>query len=160
MSSSTHDLQVHADATGAKGGTESQGIGRSRGGLTTKLHVSVDALGLPLWVTPTPGQWGTPQGGLISGLTGVAQVIADAAYDADHFREFIRDELGAEAQIPSNPSRTRASPLDRALYAERRLIENFFNRLNASAGSPCAAKRPLAAFIAFVHLACAMDWLR
>ena len=56
---------------------------------------------------PTPGQWGdAPQAAaLVFGLTGVAHVIADAAYNADHFRALIRDGLEAEAQIPSNPSR-------------------------------------------------------
>lgn len=122
----------------------------------------MDALGLPLRITPTPGQWGdAPQAAaLISGLTGVAYVIADAAYDADHFRDLIRDGLGAEAQIPSNPSRTRACPLDRALYAERRLIENFFNRLKRFRRIALRCEKTLTSFMAFVHLACAIDWLR
>ena len=87
-------------------------------------------------------------------------MIADAAYDADHFRDLIRDGLGAEAQIPSNPSRTRACQLDRALYAERRLIENFFNRLKRFRRVALRCEKTLTAFMGFVHLACAMDWLR
>lgn len=49
--------KVHADATGAKG-AEAAAIGRSRGGLTTKLHGVVDAIGLPLRIHPTPGDHG------------------------------------------------------------------------------------------------------
>ena len=104
----------------------------------------MDALGLPLRIMPTPGQWGdAPQAAaLVSGLAGIAHVVADAAYDADHFRDLIRDGLGAEAQIPSNPLRTRACPLDRALYAERRLIENFFNRLKRFRRIALRCERP------------------
>lgn len=45
----------------------------------------------------TPGQWGdSPQArGLIEGLPGVGHVFMDAAYDADHLRLFIAQELGA-----------------------------------------------------------------
>jgi putative transposase len=130
--------------------------------LTTKLLAFVDALGLPLRILPTPGQWGDcPQAAaLIEGFDGVGHVIADAAYDADHFRRLIRDNLDAEAQIPSNPSRAGALPLDRALHAERRLIENFFNRLKRFRRIALRCEKTLPAFMAFVHLACAMDWLR
>ena len=38
-------VQVHQKATGAKGGLQAQAIGRSRGGLTTKIVALVDALG-------------------------------------------------------------------------------------------------------------------
>ena len=39
--------KAHADASGAKRGAETHAIGRSKGGLTTKIHASVDALGMP-----------------------------------------------------------------------------------------------------------------
>jgi transposase len=53
--------------------------------LTTKVQAAVDALGLPIRFTITPGQWGDcPQAqGLIAGLKGIGHVMADAAYDAD-----------------------------------------------------------------------------
>ena len=68
-----------------KRGTQAQAIGRSKGGLTTKVQAAVDALGLPIRFTITPGQWGDcPQAqGLIAGLKGIGHVMADAAYDAD-----------------------------------------------------------------------------
>ncbi|MDQ1155836.1 transposase [Sphingomonas sp. SORGH_AS 950] len=84
-----------------KGGAEAAAIGRSRGGLTTKLHAAADAIGLPIRIHPTPGQRGdAPQAlDLLKGLRGVGHVIADAAYDADPLRIFIADDLGATAQI-------------------------------------------------------------
>ena len=98
----------------SKRGLEAAGIGRSKGGLTTKIHAAVDALGLPAGFTITPGQWGDcPQArGLIEGLEGVGHVIMDAAYDADHLRAFIADDPGATAQIKQNPTRSRRSPID------------------------------------------------
>ena len=73
--------KAHADATRARGGTKAQGIGRSPGGLTTKIHAAVDALGLPVRLIPTEGQHGDcPQAaGLLKGLQDVGHVIADAS---------------------------------------------------------------------------------
>lgn len=93
-------------------------------------------------------------------MPSVAHVIADAAHDADPFRSLIRDGLRAEAQFPSNPSRARPCPLDAQLYAESRLIETFFNRLKRFRRIALRCEKTLPAFMGFVHLACAMDWLR
>ena len=60
----------------------SQALGRSRGGLTTKIHMLADALGRPLRFIVTAGQVGdiTQAPALIDGQTGDA-VLADKAYD-------------------------------------------------------------------------------
>lgn len=96
-------------------------IGRSRGGLTTKLHAAVDAMGLPIRIHPAPGQHGdSPQAkALLTGLKGAGHVIADAACDADPLRTFIADVLGATAQIKVNPSRIGKPPTDWRLCKER-----------------------------------------
>jgi len=82
-------------------------MGRSKGGLTTKIHAAVYALGLPIRTAITPGQWGdNPQArGLIEDLKGVTHVIMDAAHDADHLGTLIADDLGATAHIKQNPTR-------------------------------------------------------
>ncbi len=92
-------------ATAGWQGAEAHAIGRSKGGLSTKIHASVDALGLPIRIVITPGQWGDcPQArGLIEGLTGVGHVMADAAYDADHLRQFIVDDLGGNGANQAKP---------------------------------------------------------
>jgi hypothetical protein len=58
---------------------EAHSIGRSKGGLTTKIQASVDVLGLPIRIVITPGHRGDcPQAcGLIEGLMGVDHVMAD-----------------------------------------------------------------------------------
>jgi transposase len=146
----------------AQGGAPAQGIGRARGGLTTRLEAAVDALGLPVRLIPTPGQAGDcPQAAaLIDGLKGVGHVIADAAYDSDVLRGKIEDELGAEAQIRANPSRAIKAPLDPDLYAERHKVENFFQRIKRFRRIALRCEKTLASFMGFVFIVSALDWLR
>src|SRR3546814_3910649 len=87
-------------------------------------------------------------------------VIADAAYDADPLRAFIADDLGATAQIKANPSRTAKPPIDWRLYKERHQVECFFNKLKRFRRIALRCEKTISAFMGFVHLACAMIWLR
>ena len=130
---SKRGLEVHAIRCPAGDCRQSPRGGRSRGGLTTRIHAAVDALGLPIRVLITPGHWGEcPQArGLPEGLEGVGHVIADAGCDADHLRDFIATELGATAQIKQNPSRSGPKLIDWMLDKERNLVERFFNLGNA-----------------------------
>ena len=50
-------VRAHQHASGAKG-AQDQAIGRSRGGLTTKIHLAVRGLGCPVRFVLTPGQAG------------------------------------------------------------------------------------------------------
>ena len=145
----------------SKGGLEARAIGRSHGGLTTKIHAVVDALGLPVRFEITPGHWGDcPEAQpLLTGLEGVGHVIADAGYDADPLRGFIAQELGAKAQIKPNPVRTTPPAVDWALYKERHLVECFFNRIKRFRRIALRCEKTVASFRAFVALACAMAWL-
>lgn len=120
--------------------------------------MAVDALGLPIRFTLTPGHWGdSPQAeGLIRGLIGVGHVVADAGYDTDALRSFIADDLRATAQIKRNRSRAGSRPLDRALYKERHLIECFFNRIKRFRRIALRCDKTVSSFKAFVDLACAL----
>ena len=93
-------------------------------------------------------------------MRGVGHVIADAAYDADPLRAFITDDLKAAAQIQANPGRTKKPPIDWRLYKERHQVERFFNRLKRFRRIALRCEKTLPAFMGFVHLACAMIWLR
>ncbi|WCR02663.1 IS5 family transposase [Paracoccus saliphilus] len=141
----------------SKRGLEAAGIGRSKGGLTTKIHAVVDALGLPVRFTITPRHWGDcPQAqGLIDGLSGVGHVIMDA----DYLRDFIADELDATAHIKRNPTRREDRPIDWTLYKERHLIECFFNRIKRFRRIALRCEKTISSFKASVDLACAMAWL-
>lgn len=130
--------------------------------MTTKLHAAVDAIGLPLRIHPTPGQYGdSPQArALLSGLKGVGHVIADAAYDAGPLRAFIASDLGASVHIKANPGRSAKPLIDWSLYKERHQIECFFNKLKRFRRIALRCEKTLSAFMGFVHLACAMIWIR
>jgi transposase len=99
-----------------KGGSEDEAIGRSRGGLSTKVNIGVDALGNPVRFILTPGQVHDicQAEGLISGFS-CENVLADKGYDSDGFRAAVA-ERGAEAVIPSSRSRSQAIPYDKHLY--------------------------------------------
>src|SRR6202171_685820 len=63
---------------------EDQAIGRSKGGLSTKIHALVDALGNPLDFILTPGQAHDLQGADALLPDMAAEVLlADKAFDAD-----------------------------------------------------------------------------
>src|SRR5690606_20606163 len=112
-----------------KRGARDQALGRSRGGLTTKIHMLADALGRPLRFILTGGQVhdivAAPT--LIEGIEGGA-VIADKAYDSNAFRQIIAD-ADMVAVIPSTRSRNVPIPHDKALYRTRNRIERCFNKL-------------------------------
>ena len=100
-----------------------QALGRSRGGLTTKIHMLADAPGRPLRFIVTAGQVGdvTQAPALLEGQRGSA-VLADKAYDSNVLRATIA-HMGAKAVIPSNRTRKISIPHDTAAYKQRNRIE-------------------------------------
>ena len=85
-------------------------MGRSRGGLTTKIHAMVDARGLPISLVLSEGQAydGHSAHLMLDTLEPGSILLADRAYDADKLREAIASK-GALANIPSMPQRVRRS---------------------------------------------------
>lgn len=144
-----------------KKGLEAAGIGRSKGGLTSKIHAAVDALGLPIRPKITPGQWGdSPQArGLIEGVTAAEHVILDAAYDADHLRNDSANDLGATAQIKRNPTRREGRYIDWTRYKDRHLVECFVNKIKRFRRIARRCEKTVSSFKAFVDLACTMMWI-
>ncbi|HEX4113621.1 MAG TPA: IS5 family transposase [Stellaceae bacterium] len=153
-------VRAHQHAAGAKKGSEDQAIGRSRGGLSTKIHLAVRGLGCPVRFMLTAGQRGDAPvaGALIEGLPAEI-VMADTAYDADHFRQAIADK-GARAVIPNNPSRTRKYPLDKHLYAQRHLVECCFSKLKQFRRVATRFEKTAQNYLAVVTLAATILWLR
>ena len=135
-------------------------MGRSRGGLTTKIHTLTDAQGRPLRFILTGGQAhdSTTAADLLAGQA-PAGVIADKAYDSNALREVIA-EAGAQAVIPSIPSRKLIIPHDRLAYRLRNRIERFFNRLKHFRHIATRYDRRAVYFLAALHLASAMIWMR
>lgn len=107
----------------------------------------------------TPGQRGdvTQAADLIKG-TGPGHVIADRAYDARALREAIHD-LGAIPVIPPNPTRKHPATYDPILYRHRNRIERCFNRLKHHRRIATRFDRRATHFLAFLHVAGALQWI-
>ena len=111
------------------GGTENQALGRSRGGFSTKIHLTVDALGNPLRLLLTPGQRNdiVEAEALIIGYNST-YVIGDKGYDSHDFIEVI-EANGATAVIPPRSNRVDQRTYDEHLYKERHLVECCINKM-------------------------------
>jgi transposase len=75
-----------------------QSMGRSRGGLTSKIHALVDTNGLPIRLAVTAGEAHDNRlaGKLLSRVKSGTMLLADRGYDADWIRAFTA-ERGAWA---------------------------------------------------------------
>lgn len=125
-------VRAHRHAAGASkasGGQEKQGLGRSCGGFSSKVHVKVDALGLPLEFIVTPGQDSEiTQADELIGEERCEFLLADRAYDSDELRQNLVNK-GAEAVIPGRKNRKKAIIHDKEIYKERNIVERFFARI-------------------------------
>src|SRR4029077_2274281 len=143
-----------------KRGAKTQALGRSRGGLTTKIHMLCDGLGRPLRFMLTAGQRhdNLTAKALLEGFKAEA-VLADRAYDNNDLRKTIAD-MDAEAVIPSTRSRKVPIPHDQAIYKLRNRIERCFNKLKHFRRFATRYDRRADYFLAFVHIAAICIWLR
>jgi transposase len=119
-----------------------------------------DSLGRPLRFIITAGQVGDvlTAPALIEGFQATA-VLADKAYDSNALRQIIADS-GAEAVIPSNRTRKVIIPHDKTIYRHRNRIERCFNKLKHFRRFATRYDRRAIHFLAFIHLAAAMLWMR
>jgi transposase len=119
-----------------------------------------DTLGRPLRFMLTAGQRHdslTAQA-LLDGFQAEA-VLADKAYDNNDLRQAIAD-MDALAVIPSTRSRKIPIPHDVDAYKERNRIERCFNKLKHFRRFATRYDRRASHFLAFIHLAAIMLWLR
>ena len=119
-----------------------------------------DTLGRPLRFILTAGQRhdSLTAKDLLDGFKAKA-VLADKAYDNNDLRRCIADG-GAEAVIPSTRSRKVPIPHDQDAYKDRNRIERCFNKLKHFRRFATRYDRRTTYFLAFIHLAAAMLWLR
>jgi transposase len=140
--------------------TSIEGLGRSNGGFTSKIHASVDALGNLLKFIITPGQRGdiTQAEYLLHNVTN-AHVIADKAYDSSALRLMLIQQH-CDPVIPSKSNSKNPYKHDEHIYKERHSIECFFSKIKYFRrvfSRFDKSARNFAAFLAFVG---ACIWLR
>jgi transposase len=136
-------------------------MGRSRGGLTTKIHALVDALGRPIRLKLTEGQAhdGRAAADMYATLGPGQTLLADRAYDSDATREMLA-ERGVRANIRPMPTRRRIPEFDPGLYRQRNQAERFFSKIKHSRAVATRYDKRDDNFLASVHLACIRIWLR
>src|SRR5271168_3213346 len=139
---------------------DDQAIGRSRGGLSTKIHALVDALGNPLAFRLTAGQTHDLAGAdALLPQMAADRLIADKAYDADARVLQPLAGAGKTAVIPPRSNRLAPRDFDRELYKERHLIENCFCKLKQFRAIATRYDKTAQNFLAAIHLAAAIIWL-
>lgn len=137
-----------------------QALGRSKGGFTSKLHLSVDALGLGLRFLLTAGQDSDiGQGPALIKDFSCAFVIADKGYDSDAFVDLITAQ-GATAIIPPRSNRKVQRDYDQHVYRERHLVECYINKLKHFRRIFSRFDKLARNYLSFVYLASSLIWLR
>ena len=143
-----------------KSGAGDEAIGRSKGGLTTKIHARVDALGNPTGFALSPGQAHDLEGAdaLLPDLE-AGILIADKAFDADERVIQPLEQAGKMVVIPPRANRKNPRPYDRDLYKARHLIENLFCKLKQYRAMATRYDKRAVHFLAAIHLVSAVIWL-
>ena len=136
-------------------------MGRSRGGLTTKIHAVTDARGLPITLKLTAGQAhdGRSAGDMLDTVGPGQALLADAAYDSNRLRDHLA-AIGAKAVIKPITRRSAPPPLDRTAYRRRNRIERFFSKLKHYRAIATRYEKHDANFLALIKLAAIRIWLR
>ena len=153
-------VKAHQHSAGAAS-DENQAIGKSVAGNTTKIHMAVDAYGLPIQFEITGGEVHdckfAPE--FIAGLPSAEYTIADKGYDSEDLRELIRKK----SSIPMIPRKSNSikgnNDMDWGLYKYRHLVENVFARLKHFRSIATRYDKLARNYSSMLALACGYLWL-
>ena len=136
-------------------------MGRSRGGLTTKIHALVDANGLPIQLKLTEGQAhdGRSAADMLDDIRDGQILLADRAYDSDAMRSALANR-GAWANVKPMPGRVNIPDFSQFLYRYRNLVERFFNKIKHFRAVATRFEKYDANYLALVKLASIRIWMR
>jgi transposase len=144
-------IRAHQHSAGQKNSTpEQEQLGRSRGGVSTKIHVAVDGLGKPTKIFLSPGQdhdvIHAPE---LVRDSEAEKVIADKAYDSDKLIAEIEAQ-GATAVIPPRANRNDQREYNREDYKKRNVVERFINVVKQSRRVATRYEKTARNFLGFV----------
>lgn len=148
-------IHVHQDGTGARktrGTPETQGIGHSRGGRTTKLLAATDENGQLISYMILPGNSGESPSlpDMIEGIEASA-FIGDKANDTGNILK-LEVSHKMEIVVPPKSNRKVQRPYDKEKYKTRHFVENLFQRLKRFRRIATRYDKTAASFPAFIIL--------
>jgi len=153
-------VKAHPHSAGAAG-KESQAIGQSRAGNTSKTHLAVDSYGLPIEFVITGGETHNAKTAseFIAQLSATDALIADKGYDSEAICELV-EKKGAKAVILRKSNSVIGSgEMDWALYRYRHLVENAFARLKQLRAVATCYDKLKRNYESSVAMACEFLWL-
>lgn len=132
--------------------------GANKRGLNTKIHLAVDAHGLPLRVLITEGTTNdcTQAGALIQGIEADG-LLADRGYDADSILNQA-EEQGMKPVIPPTKTRKAQRRYNKQHYKLRHWVENAFLHLKRWRGIATRYAKKASSFLAIVQIRCIVLW--
>ena len=86
-------------------------------------------------------------------------LIGDKGYDSDSFIAAL-EVRSITPVIPPKSNRKVQRGCDYALYCERNLVERFINTIKHFRGIATRYEKTARNFLAGIHLACALTWLK
>ncbi|WP_328940229.1 IS5 family transposase [Streptomyces tauricus] len=174
-------VRAHQHAAGARKGGRVSALGRSRGGLTSKIHLACDGQGRPLSFVVTGGNTNdctrftavleavrVPRMGPGRPRTRPDHVLGDKGYSSKAIRAWLRrrgiphtipertDQVGNRARRGSRGGRPPA--FDREVYKHRNVVERCFNRLKQWRGIATRYDKTAQSYEAAITLASLLMW--
>ncbi|MDR2529329.1 MAG: IS5 family transposase [Synergistaceae bacterium] len=151
-------LAYQGSPSGYRGQRRKSGYECYKRGLNTKIHLAVDAHGMPVRMLITEGTRAdrAQAAALIVGI-GAENLMADRAYDTDEIISEAK-KAGMEAVMP--PKRKRKEPrlYDEYLYKLRHLVENAFLHLKSWRGIATRHAKNATSFLAAARIRCIALW--
>ncbi len=156
---------------GKRGDPETEALGRSRGGFSTKLHLRAEGGGKPLTFRVTAGQRHEAveferlmeQGTVKRATRGrpklrPRRVVGDKGYRSKQIRQYLR-RRGIRMTIPRTTNERRMGRFDRAMYRERNRIERLINRLKQYRRIATRYEKRAVNYLAMLTLVAIRLWL-
>ncbi|WP_306258447.1 IS5 family transposase [Pararhizobium sp. IMCC21322] len=159
MIDATH-LKAHRTACSLlKKGMLPRHIGRTKGGLNSKLHAVVNGEGKPIIMALTAGQVSDHIGAKITypELPEAKIMIADKGYDSDEYRAALKAKRISSC-IPPRKGRNNPATFCKRQYKQRHKVENMFGRLKDWRRIATRYDRCADIFIAAITIAAIMIW--
>ena len=150
-------VKVHAHSAGAVGGSEA--VGRTRG-VNSKVHLVVDAYGMPVRTPVTTGTVSESSKALelIEGVE-AAHLLADKSYDSNEIVETAL-ERGMNPVIPPRRNRREQREYDTYLYGLKHLVENGFCKFKEWRGLATRYCKKASSYLAYYHIRASIIWAK